>query len=328
MIDQDTINAILHMKEQGIPQREIARCVLGRSSRESTVRDIINRDREQKFSGMDLQSSGPKKKVDPNPAKILIVDIETAPCIGYYWRRWKENISQAQAISESYMLTWAAKWLDSTEIMSDSLVHHETYQYDPEDDSMIVASLADLIDQADMVVAHNGRRFDIPVLKTRMLSNGMVPLMPYRLIDTLDIAKREFRFPSNSLDSLAQYLGFETKMSHGGFKLWRGCIEGCKESWEEMLAYNIQDIRVLENVYLALRAWYGKHPNVALYGTLDKHVCPCCGSDDLEPTGQYDTTNVSKFPVYSCKSCGAVKSTRFTVLDKKQRSNILRNVRS
>ena len=36
--------------------------------------------------------------------KILIFDIETAPMRAYVWKRYKENISLEQTISESFML--------------------------------------------------------------------------------------------------------------------------------------------------------------------------------------------------------------------------------
>lgn len=297
--------------------REIARRVFGQESRESTVRFLLSQDDFRPLVQAD----------NKNPARILLLDIETAPCIGYFWRRWKENISQDQVIEESYVLCWAAKWLDSDEMLWDAINQHPEYESDPENDYSVVSSLSELLSQADLVVAHNAKGFDIPVVKTRMLYHQMRPMPPFRMVDTLITAKREFRFPSNALNSLAHYLGLGEKVRHSGFKLWRGVVEGCEESWKVMIDYNIQDVNLLEDVYLALRPWDTRHPNVGLFGDLDEVCCPCCGSTDIEATGDYDITHVSKFPVYQCNDCGAVKSSRFTVLSKEQRSNILRNTR-
>ena len=117
-------------------------------------------------------------------------------------------------------------------------------------------------------------------------------------------------------------------MDAGGFKLWRSVVhDQCPEAQAKMMEYNIQDIVALEDVYLLLRPWDTRHPNLALYSDLEKVICPCCGSDDVRETGTFDYTNASKFPVIRCNSCGTVKSTRFTVLTKEQRRNSLRNTR-
>lgn len=41
-------------------------------------------------------------------AKILILDIETAPNIAYVWRTFKEFISPKQMISNSYIMSYAS----------------------------------------------------------------------------------------------------------------------------------------------------------------------------------------------------------------------------
>lgn len=304
---------LIHTLAGSMSNREIARQVFGKESRESTVRYLLANTEPEVTRG--------------NPARILVLDIETAPCIGYFWGRWKQNISQDQVIEESYVLCWAAKWLDSTEMMWDAINQHPEYQEDPENDIKVIESLSSLIAEADIVVAHNGKNFDIPIVKTRMLYHGMPPMPPFAMMDTLTVARREFRFPSNALNSLATYLGLGEKVKHSGFRLWRGVVEGCKKSWNTMIDYNIQDVNLLEDIYLVLRPWDSRHPNVGLFGALDEVCCPCCGSTNVKETGDYDITHVSKFPVLQCGDCGATKSTRFTVLSKDQRNNILRNIR-
>lgn len=86
--------------------------------------------------------------------KILIFDLETAPLRAYVWRLWKQNVSpvSGQLQSEWFMLTWAAKWLFENEIMSDSLTPKEVFE---EDDSRLTKSIYKLVNEADIVVAHN-----------------------------------------------------------------------------------------------------------------------------------------------------------------------------
>ena len=137
-------------------------------------------------------------------SKTLILDIETAPKAAYVWGLWKQNVGLNQIIQDGYILNWAAKWLDEDYYYSDSLHFHDLWKEDPTDDSIIVNNLRDLLDEADFVVTHNGDRFDIPTIKGRMLIHGMKPFTPFLSIDTLKIAKRQFRLTSNKLDFIAQ----------------------------------------------------------------------------------------------------------------------------
>lgn len=44
-------------------------------------------------------------------AKILIVDIETAPKLAYVWGFWNTNVGLNQTLSSTYIMSYAAKWL-------------------------------------------------------------------------------------------------------------------------------------------------------------------------------------------------------------------------
>jgi len=281
---------ILFLHKKGKSSREIAQIILGRKSRKTTVTDYL---KDKKTNLISI----PK-------AKILILDIETSPCLAYYWKRWKENISEVQAVSESFILTYSAKWFGDSEILFDYLSVDET---DREDDSRLLGNLHKLLSSADIVVAHNALNFDIPIIQTRLLSNGFTEPLPYKVIDTLKIAKRYFRFPSNSLLSLAKYLNLTNKTSPvGGFQLWRDYLSGIPEAVQNMVEYNMNDVVVLEELYLKIRAWDKLHPNVALYTKGEVMVCPTCGADHthISTTGKFAYTTVSAFPVYICDACG------------------------
>ena len=84
---------------------------------------------------------------------ILSFDIETSPMKAFVWSRWKQNVYLDQTISEWFMLCWAAKWLGSDEVLSDSVTYKEVLV---EDETRISKSLWALIDQDDILVAHNG----------------------------------------------------------------------------------------------------------------------------------------------------------------------------
>lgn len=233
----------------------------------------------------------------PEGVRILLIDVESAPTTAYVWGRWDQTVNQKQVVKEGYLLTYSAKWLGQDTIISSRITEAGT-------DDDIVRELADLMNQADVIVAHNALKFDVPLIKTRMLALGLTPPLPSKIVDTLRIAKAEFRFPSNSLDNIAAYLGLPRKISHSGFELWTRCMAMEKEAFDEMLEYNVQDVVVLEELYLRIRHWSKTHPNVALHQSSTEPSCVCCGSKDLKPVAKKFYTGTSEFDMFVCNSCG------------------------
>ena len=238
---------------------------------------------------------------DKSLPKILVFDIETAPMTAFVWRRYKETVTLEQTISESFMLCWSAKWLYEEEVLGDCLTPEEATE---EKDYRIVKSLYDLINQADIIVAYNGRNFDIPYMNQRFLVYGFPPYVPTHIVDPYETAKTVFRFSSNKMDNIATQLGLQNKIKTD-FSLWRGCVCGKKEALDEMLKYNKQDVVVLEEIYCKMLPWMKNHPNVSNY--LDnKCSCVKCGSENLVKLSRLFYTPSGRYELYRCKSCGSI----------------------
>ena len=244
-------------------------------------------------------------------SRILILDIETAPNMAYVWGAWKQNIGQNQWLEKGYIMSFAAKWLGDDEVI---------YQENRgNNDKELVQSMFSLLDMADVVVAHNGRRFDLPIILGRGLVHKLTPPSPYFIVDTLAVARREFRFTSNSLANLAEELKVTQKDKHKdfpGFELWVECIKGNPKAWEEMKHYNIQDVVVLEDVYLRMRPYINNHPNIAHRQRDGNEVyCPKCGSHHIQYRGYYHTMMGLAYRRFKCKNCGGWGRDRFSAKD-------------
>ena len=251
-------------------------------------------------------------------AKILIIDIETKPVLGYFWGLFKQNIGIKQIVEDWQVLTFSAKWLNSDEVLWDSAEEDE-------DDFRLIEEIWDLLDQADIVVAHNGDRFDVPKINARMLQYGLDPYAPIKTVDTLKAARSQFNLTSNKLDFISNYLGFEGKIETDGIQLWIDCMNGVPEAWEKMVAYNIQDVLELEKVYVEILPWISNHPNVGLYESEDATVCPKCGGSHIHYRG-YAYTGASKFRKFQCQSCGGWGRLAVNTLPKEKRKGLARNV--
>lgn len=263
-----------------------------------------------------------KKEVVSNKKmpKILIFDIESSPLKGYFFQLWRQNISINQLLNSGnyIVLSWAAKWLFADDTMSDVLTPEEVLA---ENDFRIVQRMWTLLDEADIVVAHWGSGFDVPMMNGRFMMLGLNPPSPFMLVDTKVHAAKAFKFPSNKLDYLAQQFGVGKKIKTD-FTLWERCMRGDKEALSEMDTYCIQDTNVLHDVYLLMRPWIKPHPNVGLFIESDVHVCPTCGSEDLKWGNSY-YTQVSKFEAFTCNNCGSHGRSRTSVLDKNVRKSLV-----
>lgn len=232
-----------------------------------------------------------KSKLGP---KTLVIDIETSPLVTYTWGLFNQNISIGQIVEPQRMLSFAARWYGQKKVLFYSEFHHGRKE--------MVQAAWDLLNEADILVHFNGKRFDVPHLNREFLEAKLPPPAPYSQVDLYQAAKRQFRFPSNKLDYIVQQLDLGSKVKHTGFELWIGCLKGDKESWALMKKYNIGDIAVTESLYEELLPWIPQHPNVGLYTGVDD-ACPACGSDQLKPQG-FAFTNLGKFQRWVCAKCG------------------------
>lgn len=233
--------------------------------------------------------------------KTLLIDIETAPNLSYTWGKWEQDVISFK--ENWYILSFAYKWLGENKTYVVSLPNFKLYEKDKKNDIELCRQLWRLFDEAEIIVAHNGDRFDIKKSNTRFITHGFNPPTPYKTIDTRTEARKYFRFDSNKLDDLGQYLNIGRKLNTGGFDLWLGCMSGDKKSWDKMCQYNKNDVILLEKVYLKLRGWIKQHPNMnLLLGSLSG--CPNCGRNNLVRRG-YAFTRTSKRQRYVCKDCGA-----------------------
>lgn len=236
--------------------------------------------------------------------KILIMDIENTPNTAYIWGLFQE-ITSADFIDNPWtMMCWGAKWLHEKNIMSSALVDFpKEYKKNKENDKLILQKLWKLLDEADIVVGHNMKGFDTRKANARFIMNGMTPPSPYKVVDTLLVARHTFFFTSNKLADLGKYLGLGTKIDTGGFQLWKACMNGNLKAWQKMVNYCRQDIILTEKVYLKLLPYIDSHPNVGVYADDETARCPKCGGNHIEKRG-FSFTNVGKYQRFNCKDCG------------------------
>lgn len=245
--------------------------------------------------------------------KMLFTDIETSPNLAYVWKLFKENIPLDRLIDEGEILSYSYAFGDDVPIC---FTQDRYFSY-----REFLKPLRKALDEADIVVGHNSNKFDLPIINSAFLREGLAPPSPYRKIDTLLEARRNFRFVSNKLEHLARALGVEEKAGHSGFELWDRCIKGDPKAFDELAVYNNQDVVVVREVYKKLRPWMQNHPNMNLFIN-EEAACPKCGSHKVHYRG-YTNTAVATYHRFNCLDCGGWGRSIVPVNKKIQVRNIV-----
>jgi hypothetical protein len=159
--------------------------------------------------------------------------------------------------------------------------------------------------------------------------HGIKPPAPYKQVDTVKVARKEFNFPSNSLEYLSNVLDLQNKKGghkkFPGFELWLGVLRNDPDAWAEMKEYNVIDILTLEELYLKFLPFMRFHPNVGVYADDPDPVCPKCGGVHITYRG-YAHTNVGRYHRFQCGDCGGWGRTRYSVFTKEEAQKQMTNV--
>ncbi len=238
--------------------------------------------------------------------KTLLFDIETAANLGYVWGKWEQDVIEFK--EKWYMLSFSYKWLGEKKTHVLSLPDYKAYKRNKHSDIDLANDLWQLFDMAEIVIAHNGASFDVKKAHARFIVHGFKPHSPFKIVDTKLLAKQVANFDSNSLNDLGTEIIGEKKFKHSGFELWKKCMSDIyyPKAWKEMCTYNIQDVVLLEKIYLALRGWTTTHPTV--YWGVHCHICN--GKVQYRGTARTKTQLKRR---YQCTQCG----TWGSVVDKK-----------
>lgn len=246
--------------------------------------------------------------------RILVFDLETRQMQLEGFGLFNQNFSLEQIAEDWSILSFSAKWIGEEEVL-----YYDVSEYT---EDYLLDRLYELFEEAEFAVAHNGRRFDMKRVRARMAARGFKPHSPVRLLDTLEICKKEFGFTSNKLQYVTNLLCKSSKKSsHSkfpGFTLWREFVKGNPEAIQEMREYNIVDVTSLEELFLIIAPWSSTLPNFAVYFE-DYDM------SDWEECG-YIYSNLGKYVKYRHKVTGQYRRGRKNLLSKEERAKLLANI--
>jgi len=234
--------------------------------------------------------------------KRLFFDIETSPNIGLFWEAgYKKNIDYSNIIKERAIICICYKWEDDKEVYS--------LQWDAkQNDKRMLEQFIEVANTANELVGHNGDKFDLAWIRTRCLFHHIEMFPNYVTIDTLKIARQKFRFNSNRLNYIADFLGLGQKIKTE-YSLWKDILlQKDKIAMEKMIKYCKKDVILLEKVFKELRSHMISKTHYGVVFGEDRGTCPECGSDDLIRNNKVVTATGLTRIQYKCKTCNLFHS--------------------
>lgn len=234
----------------------------------------------------------------------LFFDIETSPNIGLFWEAgYKKNITTDNIIRERAIICICYKWEDEKEVYA--------LQWDAkQNDKRMLQQFIEVANMANELVGHNGDKFDLAWIRTRCLFHGIDMFPTYQTIDTLKVARSKFRFQSNRLNYIAEFLGLGGKIKTE-FNLWKDILlNKDKVAMEKMIKYCKKDVSLLEEVYKLLGNHIAPKTHYGVVFGQDRGSCPECGagSKELIKNNTVVTATGLTRIQYKCKVCNKFHS--------------------
>lgn len=307
-LSQKSKEWILYLKNQGFGSRHIASLV---GCSKSTVNNFLSTLANKSSAPVVAEVETIKVKT-PN---ILLFDLETSADIVATFGRKNINISESNIIKQGNTIVSAAwKWYGSDKVETSS-VRFNNFEPNLTDEFKLLLKIREQLEKADIIVIHNAR-FDLGTIQHRFLAHNLGKIPTVKVVDTLQIARKYLRLRSNKLDAITKYFGLSNKMENEGISLWIKTQSGCKQSLNQMIEYNKQDVVALEAVFKTFQPLSASANIGLISGNTSEPACPSCGSKNVAKTGKLVHTGVSSFEEYSCDDCGARSRGRKNVANK------------
>lgn len=251
--------------------------------------------------------------------RILLYDLEVSrDIVEGYGPTYEFKV--VKTIRHQELMSLAYKWLGETKVHYIDRHQFKTYRD-------FVFSLWHLLDEADVVIAHNANRFDNKMSNRFFIKEEMTPPSPYRSIDTLQIARSGFKFQSNSLNALGEYLdlGKKEKITYADLEDDFMSDNPSRKTLAAMKKYNIQDVVLLEKIYLRLLPYIKNHPNMAIISQRPSACINCGDPDNLQSRGTA-ISNTAIYKRFQCQTCGKWQRTKLKDKDNIQSPSVYVNI--
>lgn len=263
--------------------------------------------------------------------KAVFLDIETSLLDARVYRTGTQTIVANQLSNTTRLLT--AAWGNMYDLYTQkekgvwAVGNHldpKKFAKNPLDDTVVLEHLWDVLDEADVVIAHNAR-FDYGWIMGRFVQLGWPLPSKFSTICTYRALSR-YNFTSKKLDQLARQLVNAQKLNTN-FDLWVRCSQGEFKAFEEMLEYNIGDVfETLFKVYLRTCQYYPDYCVDMVDYSMEQPQCKVTG-ELLVPLDAVwlDRRNNCEYQLYKNETLNIVYRDRYNVNSRKSGIGLIKH---
>lgn len=247
-----------------------------------------------------------------NKPVVMFWDIETSLIIATTFSLFPERLPHDGILQDWFIISGAWKKAGEKQVHSVSVADFKRKAVD--DDYEVCKALREALEGVDILIHHNGDKFDMKRLTARLIYHGLPPLPKITTIDTLKEARKVAQFTSNRLDYLGTFLIGAGKADHPqGW--WLAATQGDMGVVKDMVKYNKTDVIRLEEVYNRLRPYMKNPPHFGvMLGKERGHSCQSCGSHNVKKNGIRISASGGKRQELQCQDCGHYSSVPVTLV--------------
>ena len=235
-----------------------------------------------------------------NSPRVLILDIERVPAWTKPLPIWDMKALKYKYLGPNDIQSWsrtfchAYQWLDDRTVSSMA-------EWEEGGRIGFLERTAALLNEADVIVGHNMRDFDLPHLLGEFILEDLPAVAEPKVFDTLRVMQRKGNLENNQLDTLAKRFGFSGKTDKYRIDLAMKAVGGDVKAQERIIRYAKGDIRATKKVYLRERP-HGR-VNLGVFVDDEQVVCPHCAGTKVQRRG-YAVTTLGRYPRFQCQGCG------------------------
>lgn len=235
--------------------------------------------------------------------RVLFFDIETSPCLAYIWGCGKQFVAAKQLKKERKILSigYLFNQEKTVKVLKMNMSKHDINKFDDNADYEMLKKFVEIYNSSDLVVAHNGRRFDRARIRARLVKYALPDLDISIPFDDSYTMMKQIDFTSHKLDHLGRYLetGQKDSIDYG---VWVKIMEGSSKALAEMCKYMKTDVIRLRAAYNKLKPYAKSKLNLSAFNNTAE-MCPNCGTNNFTKNSiRY--TNSGQYQAYLCKDCG------------------------
>lgn len=232
---------------------------------------------------------------------ILYFDIETLPMLVFAWELGKQEIGYKNIYKERQVACIGYAWNDDpAQILALNYDQYDLHQRDNDADKSMIEQFVTMSSEADLIVGHNVKSFDVAVLRSRIIKHRLPDFVPF-LIDDTYMSLRDVGFSSHKLDYMTGYLGLKQKSDHP-YEMWIQVVTKVPGALDKMTTYCKDDVDNTRQLYNVLRPYFKSSLNRSVWQG-DPNICPNCGAKDTLIHRGFRYTLSGKYMRYECKAC-------------------------